>query len=288
MKPYVLILFLCTTCWLAACGQLEFGIETKVTAGRPIVTTQVVATQVVTATGQPSVTPTAVVTDLPTPTAAPTQTQTPTALPTLSPTPRPYTPPAPTATATPAPQINRLAVSPLIAQPRELLTMSWDARGEQAQLCVLQPSYMVHQYWECQDAPLSGTRTWLLNDALRQDFYVELQVTLGGQTATESVWIDLQCYNAADWWFFVPAPDGCPAADPIDTQAAVQRFEHGWMLWLDEPNTIYAFFDDGYYAQFYVSPVLGTPEPGDGGVVAPDGFFAPVRGFGLEIGRAHV
>ncbi len=279
MKPYVLILFLCITCWLAACGQLEFGIETKVTAGRPIVTTQVVATQVVTATGQPSATPMAVVTDLPTPTLMPTQT--PTAVPTHSPTPRPQNPPPPTATATPAPQINRLTVSPLSVQPRDSLSISWDTRGEKAKLCVLQSSYLVHQYWECQDVPLSGTRTWLLDDALRNDFYVELQVTLGGQMATESVLVTVGCHNEADWWFFTPAPAICPAADATNSQAAIQRFEHGWMLWLAQPNTIYAFFEDGYYTAFYVPPALGTPEPGDGGVVAPAGFFAPVRGFGL-------
>lgn len=65
------------------------------------------------------------------------------------------------------------------------------------------------------------------------------------------------------------------------TDAAIQTFEHGLMLWLaadsslgDDP--VYALFDSGEYQRF---PDMGPADPAAGGDI-PEGFYAPGDRFG--------
>jgi hypothetical protein len=78
---------------------------------------------------------------------------------------------------------------------------------------------------------------------------------------------------------------GCPGANELGLGVAVQRFEHGWMLWEAKrseytPATIYVLFeDDQHYARFddTYSP---NADPLVGPAVAPPGLLQPTAGFG--------
>jgi len=77
---------------------------------------------------------------------------------------------------------------------------------------------------------------------------------------------------------------GCPGAGETGLDVAVQRFEHGWMVWEGKhsyvPPTIYVLFeDDQHYARFddTYSP---SADPLSGPFVAPPGLLQPQAGFG--------
>lgn len=84
-------------------------------------------------------------------------------------------------------------------------------------------------------------------------------------------------------WFFLPAPQGCPAALPTFTQQVEQRFEGGLMLWLGNSQEIYVLFTDGARPTWSVYPdrfTDGLPERDDS-LSPPQDRYQPVRGFGL-------
>ncbi len=82
-------------------------------------------------------------------------------------------------------------------------------------------------------------------------------------------------------WFFAPRVEGCPFAPVRATPAAMQRFEHGVMIWLAEMDSIYVLRADGARLERYDDAfVEGGREPALG-IQPPPGRFAPVRGFGL-------
>ena len=89
-------------------------------------------------------------------------------------------------------------------------------------------------------------------------------------------------------WFFSNPPTGvCPAAAPVISQAAAERFEHGLMLWVKQTDTYYVLNESapGSAARLtiIVGPLTVTPSGGldhrVGGV--PAGRYEPVNGFGL-------
>lgn len=81
----------------------------------------------------------------------------------------------------------------------------------------------------------------------------------------------------------IAAQIGCPIGTPPEPStptSAAQSFEGGSMLWVDGvPGTVYVLYQDGTYQTF---PDTYDPnlDPESGGEQPPDGFFAPVRGFG--------
>lgn len=277
---------------LGGCGQLEVGIEPSVQDEPTATTTEGAARTTATPTRErtaPTLQPVGKATSVPSHTVAPSATAEPS--PTYTPT---LPPPAPTDTAVPAaptntavpattdvplPTIHQFSVSPQTVEPRTRLRLNWDAAGDRAEICVFQNGYA--GYRECRETAVSGALAWELDDMLRDDFAVELSVSRGEQVVIEAIPVAVTCPVAEDWWFFTPAPVGCPGADAVTTQAAAQLFERGWMLWLEAEDVIYAFFDDNTYAQFYGYELWGDTETGNGGVVAPEGLVAPVRGFGL-------
>jgi hypothetical protein len=76
-----------------------------------------------------------------------------------------------------------------------------------------------------------------------------------------------------------------PTPTAQGTQAALQRFEHGLMIWLQTQQEIWALADSPIAGQYYwrVYPDLyidGMLES-DPAIVPPAGKFQPVRGFGI-------
>ena len=229
-----------------------------------------------TATATATATPTAVL-PTPTPTSSPTPSSTSTATPTATATAVPTLRATPAATATAAPQISLFDVNPLVVGPGGSVTVTWQASGEEALLCHTSQAGIT---LACAPVPLSGSQAYTFTDQQREDSLLELRVFQQGQQATASLLISLIC--PAEAWFFTGAPSGCPEAPPTTSNAAAQRFQRGLMIWIEEYDDIYVLFEDSSQTfRVFPDPLLSgatTPEPP--GVPAPEGYFAPVRGFG--------
>jgi hypothetical protein len=83
----------------------------------------------------------------------------------------------------------------------------------------------------------------------------------------------------------LPTCPPLPTPTALDTQAAVQHFEHGLLFWLQTNNEIWALIDSPLEQQFYwrVLPNLwveGTPEIPANGLTPLAKRYVPVRGFG--------
>ncbi|MFZ0544958.1 MAG: hypothetical protein WAM60_05950 [Candidatus Promineifilaceae bacterium] len=273
---------------LSGCGELEFGVETRLSSGKPDpVTVVVTATQeiadnmvLVTVTPSPSaeretpsVTPTVDETTTATPSATPTETATPS--PTARATTRPFVP-----TATPVPpHIFSFTAGPDTVQPGSTVALNWSAEGESAQICL---RFASGYTYNCYDEAVSGSTILPIEAEFREDIIFDLTVSnTAGQEALASVYLAVECPD--DYWFFDNPPSGCPSMDPVETNAAAQYFENGWMLWEEETDTIYAFHDpQRTFAVFY----SGFADPNDPAANnsdydPPDGLYVPKRGFGL-------
>ena len=82
-----------------------------------------------------------------------------------------------------------------------------------------------------------------------------------------------------------PACPPLPTPTPIETQAALQHFEHGLMFWLQSQKEIWVLIASPTPDQFYwrVLPDSWSdsqPES-DPAIHPPAGKFQPIRGFGL-------
>lgn len=83
-------------------------------------------------------------------------------------------------------------------------------------------------------------------------------------------------------WFFEPHPDGgCLVSPPIETPAAIQRFERGVMIWIGRTKSIYVLqAPHGLVDRFDDAFVEGMQET-DNSIAVPAGKIQPVRGFGM-------
>jgi hypothetical protein len=158
------------------------------------------------------------------------------------------------------------------------LTASWRAQGERATLCLT----TVEGYWlDCYDVSLTGSQLLAANTDYRGDMGLELRVFSGPEEAVRSVPITVSCPD--DWWFFENPPDNCPGWDAVESFAAAQQFEGGWMLWIESSDTIYVFFNEPRqtYSVFYDLLEPEDSEPPADDYQPPDDKFVPIRGFGL-------
>jgi len=295
------LLCLLTALLLTACGELEFGVETKVSSGRPEVT--VVTTTVAqipegmvlvtvtpsaqaTAVDEATVTGTAVVTISPTPTATTTVVPTATATAAQPASTRQPVLPANTPTPTPTPSWAEIFVYPTVSGivwPGDSVTVTYDMRADAATLC-LAPVFT--EDWQCRPVPSTGPYTLAIDPAATTNLQLQLNAYLGETQATGTTTIELNCQE--DAWFFSGPPTTCPAGPPVQTAAAYQRFEHGLMIWLEngqwwEPGEmIYVLYDTQTFEPFpeYALPDSDAPTPNID-YDPPEGMFVPESGFGL-------
>jgi hypothetical protein len=76
----------------------------------------------------------------------------------------------------------------------------------------------------------------------------------------------------------------CPPAppEPRITGAAMQRYEHGYMVWLKDSQSFFVMYGDQFSGTFEVYPDTwkeGMPET-DPNLIPPPGLFQPTRGGG--------
>ena len=75
------------------------------------------------------------------------------------------------------------------------------------------------------------------------------------------------------------APLGCAVAPGRETYVAYQPFELGMMFWHGEQHVIFVLQQDGTWASYEDTWAEGQPDR-DPALVAPEGLYQPVRGFG--------
>jgi len=85
----------------------------------------------------------------------------------------------------------------------------------------------------------------------------------------------------ADYYYC--AGGTCSGEQPM--VSAVERFEHGTMIWVNRPTWegsrwVYVLFDDGTYQRFPDAFVEGVDPESDPTIVPPAGLYQPTRGFG--------
>lgn len=284
---------------LTACGELEFGVETKVSSGRPDVT--VVTTTVaqipegmvlvtVTPTAQaiptdtPTGSPTAVATETPTPTATATQAAAVVATAVQPPpTRQPVWP-----TATPTPDWAEVVVYPTVSSiiwPGESVTIDYEVHANSAALCLAPP---FTQDWTCYSAPTTGPFTLDIPATTKTNLQFELRAFSDYNQTVAAGAVLLYCDK--DAWFFSGPPVTCPAGQPVQTAAAYQQFEHGTMFWLDDGqwwdpgSAIYVLYNEQnqVFDPFpeYSLPDADAPTPNTE-YEPPEGLYVPESGFGL-------
>lgn len=265
----ILLILICLS--LSAC---TVGIVRQEIVANPTLTPAIESDATQTPTPASSATPTAASTA--TPDAA--LTFTPSPAPTLTPSPAPPRPPAAV-----RPQIKYFTAAPEIIDPGESVELVWEASG--GELVLYRLDNMGRLLLPAYPVPLHGTLVMTTTPAARNAVsFVLLATNQAGTQAQASAFVQVRC---PDTWFFPGGPATCP--QPAQTgQGAMERFEHGIMIWLSSPDRVYALYSDGknpaweFWSDYFVE---GQPET-DPKLTAPAGLFQPIRGFGL-IWRQH-
>lgn len=231
----------------------------------------------------------------PTATEARTPTPTPTVVtatprPTRDPAQAPTSPFGPTYTLAPATQtatflptrvgleVEYFTTNIERVSPGATLTLFWQTRGAE--------TVTIYRL----DADGERDRFWVVNGEGRLTVNTDPSIpqdarfVLVAETSTNAVEQELVVStDCAFSWGFQPAPEECPAADPLPTYQVEQRFERGIMLWLEQGQQIYVIYGDGESPAWEVVADAfqeGDPERDDSLQVPPER-LQPVRGFGL-------
>lgn len=198
-----------------------------------------------------------------------------------TPTPAPTLPPDADPAGTAA-GIQRLQVTPLqnVARGAEV-QVTWEAQGAQAVLC----QEFVRSFGgsglaanTCQDVALDGSMAITMPEE-PSTFYVKVQllVSAAGGTVDATQTVQLACEH--DWFFTANAPTICPVNPALAMNAVAQRFERGWMIYVEDVagsplDNLYVAQGEGYV--MYQNP--STAETPDS-VQPPEGLIAPADRF---------
>lgn len=184
------------------------------------------------------------------------------------------------------PKIIAFTVSPDPVNPGDTVTLSWQAVGDKAEIGECLISYD-HVNQPCSPreyapVPVTGTHTVAIPREARYSVEFNLVVKSGdgGKADYRTASAQVTCPTK---WFFGAAPEtdtSCPKDEVVSSQAAWQTFEHGFMMWVASTDLIYVFIDNGKYSGNPDQWESSMPEY-DPSIVPPDGFYQPVRGFGL-------
>jgi hypothetical protein len=170
--------------------------------------------------------------------------------------------PLPTPVSKVVPRLLDFTLAPTTALTvGDVISVTWQTVAEQAELCLFsgRPVY-------CQPVPVSGSRVITVDETLLTQAIggVWLNVTAAGQSSGIFGELKFQCRYA---WFFDSPSLGCPEAPPLYSRAAAQYFGHGLMIWTEQPDQFYVFFDENHqFARFDAEWVkepgfLAPPEP---------------------------
>ena len=217
-------------------------------------------------------------TEPPSRTAPPDEWQTP------SPTSAPQTSTPLVPTATSAPIVLSFTANPTITQNLgDVVHLAWEASGERAELCPLIGTGPT----SCQEVSLSGEQDFSVDEQALTYIGFALWVYVDEETALRTVEFYPQCQSLRQW-FFADPPLRCPAEDARTSYAASQGFERGLMIWVEDSDEFYVFYDEPDEQGFQVvrrtvglELKAGASEDNRVGEEPPPGLYEPVSGFGL-------
>lgn len=163
-------------------------------------------------------------------------------------------------------------VTPTVVTAGDSVTLSWEAIGERAVICSI-PNF--HETG-CFEVPLVGSRNIIID----QDG-IPYQFNLRAETAYNVDYHSVVVCTGTTDWFFDYQANWCATAPPLNSQAAAQRFEHGWMIWIEARGEFLIFIDNAYYRSF--SSIQLKPDASENHRIGnvPAGLYEPVSGFGL-------
>ncbi|MGB3714426.1 MAG: hypothetical protein WA996_08360 [Candidatus Promineifilaceae bacterium] len=177
------------------------------------------------------------------------------------------------------PTINYFRSNVIEADPGDTVTLEWST-GEALTVTLwhLAPTGQFGTFW---DVASSGAFDYTIDAQERNYTRFALFATADADhSEMATLWIAIRC---PDVWFFANEPDICPVAPAMSSGGAMQRFEGGTMIWVEEEDHIYVLFEDegspgwNRYVDTWDS---GEPDR-DPTLSPPDGLYQPARGFGL-------
>ncbi len=158
----------------------------------------------------------------------------------------------------------QVAVTWSVANARSLLISRLNPNGEFADFYLNPPP----------------TGTWTLT---LPDYYVDLVVfnlvVLGANETQVSQNLTLRVRCPYTYFFGTDPASGCPLSGETQVEAIYQPFERGFMIWRGDTRQIYVFYNDS--GTVSVAPdTYVEGEPITILTQAPEGLYAPARGFG--------
>lgn len=184
----------------------------------------------------------------------------------------------PTRAANPnAPRIEFFTSDVLGIEPGGSVTLYWSARNVDTVLL-----YRVQQGERSQvfnNLPPDGRLEIDTRTSERGQLDFLLSAGRGSDYIEQTLTIPFQCPIA---WFFAPAPEDCPDAEPLESRLTEQTFERGRMVFVQNQNLIYVLFNDGQdpawlsFENRYDPAIHPEKDPN-----APPAFIQPLRELGL-------
>lgn len=156
------------------------------------------------------------------------------------------------------------------------LSITWQARSEIAEICGI----IEVGPTDCQKVPQAGKMTYVTSNASVVYYALALRATTGVKSVFSMIPVRL-CADSTQW-FFNDGPPRCPQPANI-SRAAAQNFEHGMMVWLPKPDTLFALYSGGEQTfEMLSAPYNFKPGAAQSNRVggAPKGLFEPINGFG--------
>lgn len=206
----------------------------------------------------------------------------------VSETPIIETPLIPTVTPQPTVEIYIFAATPSVVQPGDIVTFNWRAQGSKATFCPT-ARYVLFTEEDCLDVPLAGTLDFTIPVEAAGfptvDFLLKVESPASSQPQIHQLSIELKCELT---WFFSSDPQAgiCPNP-PISSYAAVQHFERGMMIWLEQFDrfiileSIPLFVGESRKQAHIINGPLEITGDSSADIHPPAGFYAPESGFGL-------
>lgn len=187
-----------------------------------------------------------------------------------------------TATRVPNPNAPRIEffTSDVVAiSPGDPVTLFWSARGAPgAVIYRLDANGVRGNLW---NVPPDGNLSVPTRRSDRGQVSFLLSVGTGDLASEQTLTIPVAC---PDSWFFIPAPEACPAGPSEPTPLVEQNFERGRMVYIESRNRVYALFNDGQQPAWIsfenrYDPAI-HPELEES-FVPPPGLFQPLRRLGF-------
>lgn len=180
----------------------------------------------------------------------------------------------------PQPQIVYFRADVEIADPGDTIVLSWHTQNATAvTLYHMMPSGQFGQFW---NVAATGTMSYTISPGTRNVERFHLYAD-NDEAPAVGVLLELPL-TCPHTWFFAPEPPICPQDAALETAAAEQQFEHGWMIWLEETDQILVIYNDAVFSprwSFFTDDWEQGMPVDDPTIVPPTGFYQPQRGFGL-------